>query len=242
MFASTGAGVIRGYDAVGATTEAAGLEKPERIRSSNMRKYIATMTQSFDISPQQMEWVCDHLGHSMDVHRAHYRATSDIIERVHVAKILVIQDMGLVGKYHGRALRDIPLEELVIGVSGETEVTEAVHIQQTENDTECLDFEEYIPNLSEDEGAEGAEEFVDFTEPKPKSDCKKRLVNRHHWTASEEEELKIIFKKYFESRSTPGQASIIKGKEISAKKNGLIHMLKRDNIKKKINNMLKKLM
>ena len=45
----------------------------------------------------------------MDVHRVHYRQTSDMIERVDVAKILLILDLGLVSKYRGRKLDDIQL-------------------------------------------------------------------------------------------------------------------------------------
>ena len=52
----------------------------------------------------------DHLGHTMDVHRVHYRQTSDLLERVDVAKILLIQDMGLVSKYRGKRIEDIQLE------------------------------------------------------------------------------------------------------------------------------------
>ena len=66
--------------------------------------------QSFDISHQQYQWVLDHLGHTTNVHKAHYRAMSDVIERAEVAKLLLIQYKGLVGKYHGKRLQDIPIE------------------------------------------------------------------------------------------------------------------------------------
>lgn len=51
-----------------------------------------------------------HLGHNMDVHMAHYRQTSDLLERVQVAKLLLIQDMGVVGKFVGKKLEEIQLE------------------------------------------------------------------------------------------------------------------------------------
>ena len=57
-----------------------------------------------------MDWVCEHLGHSFDVHRQHYRAMSDVLERVQIAKILLIQDLNLVSKFHGKKLDDIQLE------------------------------------------------------------------------------------------------------------------------------------
>ena len=57
----------------------------------------------------ERQWVVDHLGHTVDVHRVHYRQTSDVIERVDVAKLLLIQDLGLVGKFKGMRLQDIQL-------------------------------------------------------------------------------------------------------------------------------------
>lgn len=52
----------------------------------------------------------DHLGHTMNVHQIHYRQTSDVLERVDIAKILLIQDMGLVAKYKGQRIQDIQIE------------------------------------------------------------------------------------------------------------------------------------
>lgn len=54
-----------------------------------------------------MTWVCDHLGHTLDVHREHYRARSDVIERIEVAKILLMQDKGMVNKHVGKKLSEI---------------------------------------------------------------------------------------------------------------------------------------
>jgi hypothetical protein len=57
-----------------------------------------------------MEWILDHMGHTLNVHRNHYRAMSDVIERVDIAKILLIQDNGLVGRFHKKRIQDIQLE------------------------------------------------------------------------------------------------------------------------------------
>ena len=53
IICQTGAGVVRGYDSVSSIVNQAGLSKPDFIRFSNMRKYMATMTQvmnSFSIN------------------------------------------------------------------------------------------------------------------------------------------------------------------------------------------------
>ena len=46
----------------------------------------------------------------MDVHRTHYRQTNDIIERVEVAKLLLIQDFGQGQSIAGKKLKDIQME------------------------------------------------------------------------------------------------------------------------------------
>ncbi|XP_021345084.1 uncharacterized protein LOC110445054, partial [Mizuhopecten yessoensis] len=110
VFASNREGIIRGYDAVRSVTGAAGLEHPERIRGTNMRRLMATLCQAIDITPQQQQWIVDHLGHTLDVHKIHYKCTSDMIERVDIAKLLLMMDNRLLGKFKGKRLEDIQLD------------------------------------------------------------------------------------------------------------------------------------
>ena len=51
----------------------------------------------------------DHLGHTMQVHKIHYRQLGPSIERLHIAKMLMVHDSGLMWKYNGKKLEDIPL-------------------------------------------------------------------------------------------------------------------------------------
>jgi hypothetical protein len=46
----------------------------------------------------------------MNMHRTHYRHTSDVLERIDVAKVRLIQDFGLVAKYQGKRIQDIQIE------------------------------------------------------------------------------------------------------------------------------------
>ena len=61
----------------------------------------------------QLDWACQHMGHTMDVHKLHYRARSDVLERIEIAKILLIQDLGVVDKYIGKKLEDIQFEGIL---------------------------------------------------------------------------------------------------------------------------------
>ena len=50
------------------------------------------------------------MGHTLDVHKIYYRATSDILERAEIAKLLILMDSGAVGRYQGKRLQDMQLE------------------------------------------------------------------------------------------------------------------------------------
>lgn len=63
-----------------------------------------------DLNAHQIEWVINHLGHTLDVHKQHYRNTSNEIERTQIAKLLLIQDHGLANRFANVALEDIQLE------------------------------------------------------------------------------------------------------------------------------------
>ena len=57
---------------------------------------------TFDIQQKinrtELDWVCAHLS-TVDVHKNHYRARSDVIEHTDIIKILVMQNTGLVTKF-----------------------------------------------------------------------------------------------------------------------------------------------
>lgn len=65
--------------------------------------------QSFDLSEGELRHVLDHLGHTLNIHKVHYRALSPAIERLTIAKMLLVSDKGLMSKYQGKTIEDIPL-------------------------------------------------------------------------------------------------------------------------------------
>ncbi|XP_038063286.1 uncharacterized protein LOC119733978 [Patiria miniata] len=111
--ASRGFGVVRGYECLSKVCQRASLSHPGRITSVTLRKYMATISQVVNLSRSELDWVCDHLGHTVDVHRTHYRARSDVIERIEVAKLLLIQDKGIVNQFVGKTLQDIQFSDIV---------------------------------------------------------------------------------------------------------------------------------
>lgn len=60
-----------------------------------------------DLDSHQLEWVTEHLGHSMQIHKLHYRQTSTIIERAQIAKLLLLQDSGRTEELRNKRLEDV---------------------------------------------------------------------------------------------------------------------------------------
>lgn len=75
------------------------IECPERIRSTAMRKYCATVRQLADLDENSMRWLADHLGHNLDVHREFYRLRESTIEITKVARLLCAMDEGNVSQF-----------------------------------------------------------------------------------------------------------------------------------------------
>lgn len=62
----------------------------------------------------ELEWLCGHLGHTVDIHKSHYRATSGFIERVNIGKLMLLQDLNMAGKFSGQRLQDIDMAGMLL--------------------------------------------------------------------------------------------------------------------------------
>lgn len=57
-----------------------------------------------------MKYVCNHLGHTQKIHDQYYCQTSGLIERIDIAKLMLIQEHNLVSTYANKKLEEIQLE------------------------------------------------------------------------------------------------------------------------------------
>ena len=72
------------------------------------------MLQVIDMKPHELEWLCSHLGHTADIHKLHYRATTGFIERVNIGKLMMLQDLNVAGQFAGQRLQDIDIAGMLI--------------------------------------------------------------------------------------------------------------------------------
>ena len=78
---------------------------------------ISLYFQVLSLKDSELNWICDHLGHSKKVHLAHYRQLSGTVERIQIAKLMMIQDMNLSDRFKGQSLSEIQFEGIIIIMS-----------------------------------------------------------------------------------------------------------------------------
>ncbi|XP_069109914.1 uncharacterized protein [Argopecten irradians] len=145
---STSNGHLKGWDALNMISQKAGLQKPQLMRTTNLRKYVATVSQIVDMgSNQELEWLASHMGHSLSVHREYYRLQEKTLELAKVSKLLMVVDKGLTYKYAGRRLDQITLDEI-------EDVSEEPNQHETENDGPADEEEHAEMTYEKDDQAE----------------------------------------------------------------------------------------
>ncbi|XP_064653244.1 uncharacterized protein LOC135503570 [Lineus longissimus] len=87
-------------------------KRPDLISTTRLRKYTATVTQVLGLKEGELEWLSNHMGHTADIHRQSYRLHESTIEMAKVSKILLAIDSGNVGRFQGKSLSDIDLDQI----------------------------------------------------------------------------------------------------------------------------------
>ncbi|KAK7110647.1 hypothetical protein V1264_014486 [Littorina saxatilis] len=102
-------GYIRGLDALRVTVEALSdkLQHPERLRSTNLRKEIATTAQVLGLNEADFEVLCRWMGHTEAVHLRHYRQNFRGHQVTQMAPLLFAMEEGSVPQQKGTALKDV---------------------------------------------------------------------------------------------------------------------------------------
>ena len=103
-------GYLRGNDCMYAVVQKCQLKKTEAIKSTPLRKYIATVSQILDLKENKVEWLARHMGHDLNIHKTYYRLQGHTLELAKVSKLLIAVDNGKAAKFMGKNLDDVVLE------------------------------------------------------------------------------------------------------------------------------------
>ncbi|KAG7461364.1 nucleoporin p54 isoform X1 [Solea senegalensis] len=85
---------IRGCDCLRKYAEESKAENPELLRSTKLRKQVATLCQLLDLDEQELEQVARFMGHDIRVHRDFYRQTDKTFQIAKISKLLFAMEQG----------------------------------------------------------------------------------------------------------------------------------------------------
>ncbi|PAA76011.1 hypothetical protein BOX15_Mlig016835g4 [Macrostomum lignano] len=106
------------------TSKCADLKHPERLTSTKLRKYVATVSQILELNENELGWLSRHLGHSLQVHHTFYRIHERTIELAKVGKLMLAIESGKLDQLKGKKLEEIEVDDIDVDLddSNEAEV------------------------------------------------------------------------------------------------------------------------
>ena len=108
----SGINSANGFSCLKRRVERADLEGPELVRSTKLRKYIATVSQILDMTPSEISVLCAHMEHSLTVHENYYRLLSQTLELAKISKLLIALEGGCLASLCGKSLDQLDISDI----------------------------------------------------------------------------------------------------------------------------------
>jgi hypothetical protein len=98
---------LRGHDSIRMASIRCGARNPESLRSTNLRKHVATMCQMIDLKENELDLLAQFMGHSIQVHRNFYRLPENTLQSAMLAKLFLSMENGTLVDQKGKTLQDL---------------------------------------------------------------------------------------------------------------------------------------
>ncbi|KAG1934665.1 hypothetical protein F2P79_019878 [Pimephales promelas] len=102
---------FRGQDYVWLFASLCGAQHPEYLRSTQLRKHVATVSQILNLEANELDQLANFLGLDIRVHRDYYRSTDATVDIAKISKLLLAMENGTLANYQGKSLDDIEMED-----------------------------------------------------------------------------------------------------------------------------------
>ncbi|CAM4652721.1 unnamed protein product [Leuciscus chuanchicus] len=102
---------FRGQDCIRLFASQCGAQHPEYLRSTQLRKQVATMSQVLNLRDNELDQLANFLGHDIRVHRDYYRLPDATIEIAKISKLLLAMEKGTLVNFQGKSLDEIEIED-----------------------------------------------------------------------------------------------------------------------------------
>lgn len=100
----------RGQDCLRVYADQCGAQNPQLLRSTQLRKRVATLSQVLNLKNHELDPVADFLGHDIRVHREFYRLPDATTQLAKVSKLLLALEKGSLTSLQGKTLEEIEID------------------------------------------------------------------------------------------------------------------------------------
>ncbi|XP_055080972.1 uncharacterized protein LOC129456606 [Periophthalmus magnuspinnatus] len=104
----------RGPDCLRLYASECGAKNPQLLRSTQLRKHVATLSQVLNLRNNELDQVADFLGHDIQVHREFYRLPEATTQLAKISKLLLAMEKGSLGNLQGKTLEEIEIEDNLV--------------------------------------------------------------------------------------------------------------------------------
>ncbi|KAK1900435.1 N-lysine methyltransferase KMT5A-A [Dissostichus eleginoides] len=101
----------RGQDCLRLHASKCGAKHPEHLRSTHLRKHVATLSQVLNLKNNELDQVADFLGHDIRVHQDFYRLPVPTTQLAKISKLLLSMEKGQLSSIQGKSLDEIDIED-----------------------------------------------------------------------------------------------------------------------------------
>lgn len=101
---------LRGNDCLRRLAYQSGAKNPDRIKSTNLRKQMATLSQVLGLTEGNLDVLAKFMGHDIRVHREFYRLPESSFQLAKVSKILHAINEGRIAEFRGKNLDEIEFD------------------------------------------------------------------------------------------------------------------------------------
>ncbi|XP_055017813.1 uncharacterized protein LOC129411297 isoform X2 [Boleophthalmus pectinirostris] len=130
---------IRGCDCLRKFAEESKAKHPELLRSTKLRKHVATLCQLLDLDNQELEQVARFMGHDIRVHCDYYRQTDKTFQVAKIGKLLFAMEHGA-ESLKGKSLKT--LDTVISGRGPVSRTTRSLRGNDADTHLEVHDDEE----------------------------------------------------------------------------------------------------
>ncbi|XP_039283303.1 uncharacterized protein LOC120351152 [Nilaparvata lugens] len=134
---------FRGCDVLRHFAKQSGVQYPELIRSTKLRKHVATMSQLLNLSGNEIECLATFMGHSVNVHKEYYRLPDDVGQVAKISKLLLALESGKLKEMKGQNFDDLQVD------MGNDSLTESDASDHEDEGTRSVEINEDQPLTSQ---------------------------------------------------------------------------------------------